>query len=275
MSAPLDILLATHGLPVAAEDPVDQALGGSETAVLSMAAALARRGHRVAVGCRVDGATRYGEVELLPWETLAAHTGRSWELAIVARSFELLSKAAPKAGMTALWHHDMPQAGRLDSVRGAMAQAELSFFLSRFHLESFKPHIHGIEDHAVLTTNGVDFAAAGAIRSGAEPPRRPEFLFASRPERGLETLLRDLWPRILNRLPDARLRVTSYAVPTDLPPAARAAHRRCRDLVRRTPAVHGIGPLRRREFWRHLASSSALLYPTDFPETNCMVALEA
>ncbi|MEM9598114.1 MAG: methyltransferase, partial [Acidobacteriota bacterium] len=121
----------------------------------------------------------------------------------------------------------------------------------------------------------VDFAAAGAIRSGAEPPRRPEFLFASRPERGLETLLRDLWPRILNRLPDAGLRVTSYAVPTDLPPAARAAHRRCRDLVRRTPGVHGIGPLRRREFWRHLASSSALLYPTDFPETNCMVALEA
>jgi len=274
--APLEIVVHTGGLEITGEDPVDLSLGGSETAVVSMARALAARGHRVTVSANVRELTTVAGVSYVPMSRIRElRAGRESDLLIVARDHGLLSRP-PRASMVGLWHHDMPPPVGTSGLRRAMARADFSFFLSRFHRGVYEPRLPGLGEHAVLTTNGVDFEAAEAVRAEAEPAHSPRFVYASRVERGLAVLLSEIWPAILERLPRAELLVTAYdSGDLRLPAAAERHERYCRKLAGRTPGVRTIGPLTRREFWRELAASTALLYPTNFPEINCMVALEA
>ena len=47
------------------------------------------------------------------------------------------------------------------------------------------------------------------------------------------------------------------------------------ELIRNQPGVRSLGSLHRRRFWEEMAKCTAVLYPTDTPEVNCMIALEA
>ncbi len=276
-SAPFEIVLHTGGLPIPDGDPVDLSLGGSETAVVSMAHALSRLGHRVSVSCNTGEPRSRGGVDYLPRERLvAAREGRECDLLLAARDATVLEQPVP-ARMHGVWHHDMPDEESVRVLRPGFARASFFLFLSRFHQEAFEAFLPGLSRYSFLTTNGVDFDALEPLRSepagNASPPR---FLYASRPERGLAVLLGDIWPVLKRRLPEAELLITTYSFEgLLLPPPVQEHYRLCDELIRRADGVHKIGPLTRRDLWRELAATTAVLYPTDFPESSCMVALEA
>ncbi len=277
MSDPLQIVIYTRGLPITGEDPVDLGLGGSETAVVSMARGLARAGCGVRVVCNTGGAVRRAGVEFLPAAEGLAVLGREpCDVFLSCRYHQVLDEPVP-ARMVALWNHDMPDGDLPRRAAAALSKASLSFFLSDFHRREFEKHVPGISGFARVTSNGVDFDALAAAAAEAEPAGAgPLFLYGSRPERGLGFLLRRIWPRILSRHPEARLLVSSYDVGAlELPPELAEYYGFCRELAARTPGVAGPGSLTRRQFWRRLAGATAVLYPTDFPEISCMVALEA
>ncbi|MEA2564099.1 MAG: glycogen synthase [Acidobacteriota bacterium] len=276
--APLEILIHTLGLPIRGDDPVDLSLGGSESAVLSMAHALSRLGHRVSVSCRTEERRESGGIELIPAERLVEHRkGTRCDLFLAAR--EVPSLLEPVAArMYGTWHHDAANEERVRLIRPGFARASFCLFLSRFQQEGYEAFLPGLSRLAHLTTNGVDFGALEPIRKKAAAlgGSRPRFFYASRPERGLDVLLGEIWPVLKSRLPEAELLVSSYSM-EDLPlhDRHRETIRRCDELIRRSPDVHPIGPLTRRAFWRELADCTAVLYPTDVPEVCCMVALEA
>lgn len=276
--APLEILMAhPGGLAIQGDDPVELSLGGSETAVVSMARALSRLGHRVSVYCVTGEPHECGGVEYLPAAQLeTVRAGRESDLLIAVRFSDVL-RTPVAARMYGLWYHDMPTPQNLPSMRPVLARATFSLFLSRFHLGAYESHFPGLARHAMVTTNGIDFEALDAVR--AEAPRdgsRPRFLYASRPERGLAVLLAEIWPRLKHRLPEAELLISTYSLGgLMVPPPLQEHYRLCDELIRRADGVHKIGPLTRREFWRELGQATAVLYPTDFPEVSCMVALEA
>jgi glycosyltransferase involved in cell wall biosynthesis len=240
-----------------------------------MARALARRGHRVSVASVRDTPDRVAGVDYLPATAVAGHLRqRSCDLFLSCRHHDVLNQPIA-ARMVGLWYHDHVDAyGQGDPLR-ARSRASFSLFLSRFHLEGFERRIRGLAPYAEVTSNGVDFEAVNAVVAGASatPPLR--FAYASRPERGLDFLLRDIWPGVRARYPQAELMISTYDA--GLPKTGELArhYALCDHLARTTPGVVVLGSLTRREFWRRLVDCRALLYPTSFPEVSCMVALEA
>jgi hypothetical protein len=188
-----------------------------------------------------------------------------------------------------MWHHDPPCDEVATLVRAALPRTSFSFFLSRFQLAEYESRVAGAGASAVLTSNGVDFAAVrrvldeaageGSPGSPGSPGPGPRFVYGSRPSCGLELLLEEIWPRLRERYPQAELAVAGYDMSSlaDLPRLERAARERERHdaLIRRRPGIRRVGPLRRRELWREAARSTAILYPGNAPEVSCMVALEA
>jgi glycosyltransferase involved in cell wall biosynthesis len=269
---PLEIVIHTLGLSISGEDPVGLALGGSETAVVSMARALSRRGHRVSVASGRETADRVSGVDYLPAVALAEHLrDRPCDLFLSCRHHDVLNQPIA-ARMVGLWYHDHVDAyGPGDPLR-ARSRASFSLFLSRFHLEGFERRVRGLAPYAELTSNGVDFEAIRPVLAGASNTLPLRFAYASRPERGLDYLLSEVWPGIRARYPDAELLISTYDAPPSKSSELTRHYALCDHLARHTP---GVGSLPRREFWRRLAECRALLYPTSFPEVSCMVALEA
>jgi glycosyltransferase involved in cell wall biosynthesis len=283
------IAIHTLGLPVTGEDPARLALGGSETAVVSIARALARRGHEVEVFANVARPARVAEVGYRPAPEVSEAAGGPPDVFLAARHLGVLDRPdlphAARARLVGLWHHDMPVGGLLTSHPRALSRAHFSFFLSRFQRDAFERVVPGLSASAWMTTNGVDFDALEAVRAEAPTAAStstpisagaPRFLYASRPERGLAPLLRRIWPRLRERLPGAELLVSTYHLAGLEPPAAirrhtEAVHR----LAERTPGVHLLGARSRDDLWRRLVGATAILYPAEYPEVSCMVALEA
>ena len=103
---PLEIVINALGLPITGEDPVGLALGGSETAVVSMARALARRGHQVRVAGARTATERMAGVDYVPNTTLAEELrDRPCDLFLSCRHHDVLNQPIA-ARMVGLWYHD-------------------------------------------------------------------------------------------------------------------------------------------------------------------------
>lgn len=270
----LRVLIHTRGLPINGEDPVEISSGGSEAAAVSMARALQRLGHSVALSCLTDRARQVGGVDLFPCDDLSSYLADGDCDVFLSSRFHDVLQCPVKASLIGMWHHDMPCKTTLSWLGPALARSDCSLFVSKFQLDAYEQYCKGISKFALLTSNGVDFCAMGMIARDARDDRlAPKLIYASRPERGLHFLLDKIWPHIRQRHPDAELLVTSYAGFAN--PALKAYEEACAALLRRASGVRVLGNLTRRDFWRTMANCTALLHPTDFPETSCMVALEA
>jgi hypothetical protein len=68
MSTRLHIVMYVPGLPVNAKTLTTESLGGSETAGLSMARALEKRGHKIYLFCNTDKQESVGQIEYIPMD---------------------------------------------------------------------------------------------------------------------------------------------------------------------------------------------------------------
>ena len=132
--------------------------------------------------------------------------------------------------------------------------------LTAFHEQLFR------EKYPYLTTS--------IIPNGIEPsffveknkiPNR--FLFTSCSERGLEKLI-DLWPSILEKMPDATLRISSYQ------PFPRDHDLLVKQKMDAYPSIQHVGKLSPKELYEHMAISEHWLFPSTFLETSCITARE-
>lgn len=107
------------------------------------------------------------------------------------------------------------------------------------------------------------------------PKDRTQCLYLSTPERGLRHFL-NLWPRILSKIPNANLVVTSgfqlYGWDDE---RSRRASGGVYEAIGKLPRVEYTGPLTRATYNRTVRGSGLLLYPTDYEEQCCIAALEA
>ncbi|MFH0962961.1 MAG: methyltransferase [Planctomycetota bacterium] len=271
----LTIGFYTEGLPFDGDTVYRKALGGSESALVSMAAELARLGHRVKVFCRCQRPGDYAGVQYFDLRSLPELLHLfDFDVWIVSRFASALNLPV-RAGLRVLWNHDVLTRETRAAVLGSLVFADMAFFLSDFHERQWRALLPEIAPIAVRTANGVDLDYLdAAVRKTAREGN--VFLYSSRPERGLEVLLTAIWPRVLERLPDAELRVAGYDLAgIDTPPQVRAAEERLARLAASTPNVKALGPLRKKELYRHMARARLLLYPTAFPEVSCITAIEA
>ena len=270
---PLKIFFIAAGDSFHGDSPEERALGGSETALVQAARALARLGHGVSVFCPCPAPGRYHRVTYRDHgELVQASLEESCDVLIVSRFFPAFDLPL-KAGLRVLWNHDILDRPR--ELAGRLAKIDLLFVLSRFHQEDYLAKIPECKDKMIITRNGLDLDLL--LEAGAAAKRVPgRLVYASRPERGLKLLLEYIWPRLLEVRPKLELTICGYqSTQSDALPAHRAEYRAVERLLAEARNVRVMGALAKKDYYLHLASCDAMVYPCVFPEISCIAALEA
>ena len=282
------------------ETPTKRDLGGAEYCCVSMAEALTRLGHRVSVFTKDSREVYqnkphiiYNGVNYFPMERTWRNINHAtmWDVFIISREYPILSNTTLNSKLTILWNHDILTDP--DSFREHIHRADKIYCLSTYHkqqyLRKLTDEVTGKStlkpEHISLTRNGVDVdLIQQALRANTHRPdilngkfKVPTFIYSSRPERGLKYLLRDIWPHILEKIPNAQLKVACYDVDQELlPDFVKQIHLECYELIRRNPAsVQFVGALPRMELFQTIAACQAMIYPSIFNEISCLSVLES
>jgi glycosyltransferase involved in cell wall biosynthesis/Flp pilus assembly protein TadD len=260
-----------------ARTPRTHGLGGTESALVYLAEALTRLGHRVVVFNNCDAPGCFDGVEYARWEGLAARSVRERPDALIGVRFWQLIGQARLAPLQILWSLDAFDQPFLEQLGDARLRSEIDFVVlhSDWQAETFEAHHHIPASRLVRSRLGVAASTTAAPRRPADADARGHRLaYASTPFRGLDILL-DLFPRIRAACPDAELDVFSsmqvYGVSAD---ADRARFRALYEKAQQ-PGVNLVGTIPQLELAERLRQARILAYPNTFPETFCVAAIEA
>ena len=241
-------------------------LGGAETAFVSLAEALARRGHEVLVRNHCEAPLRHKGVD---WARLDDGLPDRAELYIANRGDKLLP-LMPQAGRTVFWIHN--PASYLLKPRYLVKLWRLRptiVFIGAFHRASYPWWAPRVP--CVVIPYGISEAFRDVAKPMAVP--RPRAIFTSNPMRGLDWLL-DLWTRAIRpAVAGAELHVFSGAATYG---GRRAADMQAiLDRAVATPGVVVHAPLAKSALAKELAASRVMLYRGDPGETFCLAVGEA
>jgi glycosyltransferase involved in cell wall biosynthesis len=187
----LDIVFAC-GDAIEAWNPIvmaEQGIGGSEQAVVHMAAGLAGRGHRVRVYTNSGPVARvHGGVEYLPSDEIGAAGGCD----VLVGWRDASSMEVVKARARLLWAHDTSIA---NCTEWRLHLADRVMCLSDWHRECLaREHPEIPPEKFYKTRNGIDLALFD--QTVERDPGKA--IFSSSPSRGLGVLL-GMWPEIRER----------------------------------------------------------------------------
>ena len=265
-----EIVMADDGIAFDGKSLERGPLGGAETAFLSLAQALARRGHGVRVCNMCAAPMRHEGVD---WTPLADGVPDTADLYIANRSDRLI-RLAVKARAAVFWIHN--PAGYLLKWRylwKLWQRRPTIVFSGAFHVASYP-----------------GWAPAGARRiipygisevfRTATPPRMPgpQAIFTSNPLRSLEWLL-DVWSeKIHPACPAAELHVYSGMATYGAYGASRADA--MRPVLEKAAAMAARGvvlkePVAKEALAHALGAARVLLYRGDPGETFCLAVGEA
>jgi glycosyltransferase involved in cell wall biosynthesis len=250
-----------------------QPLGGTESSVCYMAAALARRGHRVTCYTHGDDVVEH---EGVTWRPLAAPRAEAGAILVAVQHPRMLG-LFPNPVRRVVWLawrpnnlHHYKQLPRMWWYRPRPV------FISEYQATIYSPLLPPARPRRIVP-HGLPDAVRGKAPLPAPPP--PHAVFASNPVRGLTWLI-DLWAReIQPRVPGGKLHVfgiRNYAhrygdpwttsldpfLPPGVSPVARAS------LV-----IHPTAT--REELWAAMRASRVMLYGGHKSEMFCLSLAEA
>jgi glycosyltransferase involved in cell wall biosynthesis len=273
MMRSLSLALATDGPPFTGNSPEEQALGGSETALVQAARALQGRGHRVQVFCNCPQPGLYRGVLYRSRRDIVQAIGEErFDALIVSRVLPILDLPW-QAGLRILWNHDilnLPQA-----LGERLPDLDACLVLSRYHAANYLSRLPELGSKLTVTRNGLDLSLLAKASQGVSQVQG-KLTYVSRPERGLRLLLEKIWPRLLRDMPHLSLSICGYQLGKEyLSPPLLDEYACLSRLIKSSPQVEYLGPLPKEQYYAHLASCQALLYPCVFPEISCLAVLEA
>ena len=297
------------GLPYDGTTVFSQGLGGSESAVTFMARELAELNFDVTVfnNCDVDHAKPgiYDSVRYLPLQELAndhdfdivvssrtiipfTEPTRYHELndhrAMMLQPWNLYNRIVARAKMRVLWMHDTFCLG--DNMIEELAVSNRItdiFTLSDFHLtyvanchhgrrrnfEVLKPKLFITRNGANCYTPEVDIAAKD----------RNLFVYNASVTKGMVPLVNDIWPRVKQLLPAARLKVIGgyyrFSSASEPDQQEQDWRRMVADPKYAGLGIEFTGVIPQREIGEILTLANFMIYPTAFPETFGISTLES
>lgn len=272
----MHITIACGSMSFGPETPSRASLGGSETAALMFAKALAARGHDVTMFCNLPEA---GKPDFFPsgekhsdgvrYVSLSVYgqfiTIHETDLLIAVRDPSLIAIPA-QAKKKVLWMHDI---ATTRSMKRAFEQMMFTFDEVWTVTEWHK--------HQVSEVTGYPLERIVALRNGIVkyddiltlPRNEKQIVYASRPERGLENLVRP--GGVMEHLPDFKLVVAMYE---HFPEHMKDFYNYIYANMKRLPNVEFIGGKPNHDLRQIIAESAAYIYPTQFEETSCILARE-
>lgn len=272
----MKIIFACGAMPFGPETPSRASLGGSETAALMLAKAFAARGHDVTMFCNLppqgapdffpsgtqhEDGVRY--VSLAHYEQFV--TVNPHDILIALRDPKLVSLPSLSAKKV-LWMHDIATKRGYGQQFAAM---EFTFdevwAVSEWHKYQIADATGYPEERIVALRNGI-VDHADVMPFGRIPG---QILYASRPERGLENLIKP--GGIMEQLPEFNLTVAMYE---HFPEHMRDYYQWIFARMEALPNVKFVGGKPNAELRQMICDSVAYIYPTQFEETSCILARE-
>lgn len=274
----MEIVIAAGGMPFGPTTATVKSLGGSEQAAMCVAQELKKRGHIVTLFTMLpppgapDHFANGGVDEVgVRWCDLAGYASfvenTEHDLLIVSRDPRMTSLPA-QAKKKVLWCHDIAtHRGMQMAFDNMQWSIDEVWCVSEWH----RQQIHKV--------TGYPLEYIVALRNGIVPVdvipndigRMPKtLLFAARPERGLDNLIRP--GGIMERLPDHTLYVAMYE---HFPEHMRDYYQMIFARMKEMPNVKYLGGLSQPALRDYMQNVEAYVYPTQFEETSCILAREA
>ena len=269
------ISMMVPGMAFNGESLDHQSLGGSETAGLQMAFALARLKHSVRLFCNCQSVHVKDGVQFIPVDMWGmAFQSAPTDIAIVQRTPEpFMTPGLSKLNI--LWAHDLPSARLADRFRGGMWNIDNVFVLSEFMRARYEKVVQLNKQELFVTRNGIDLS----LRPN-EPVTRDlkQLVYSARPERGLDVLLDKIFPELLKRDHEYKLTIYGYDNPVD---HMRDFYAACHQRIDALPNCNFGGTLNKRDLYKAYSGAGVYVYPTpsptapEFAEISCISIMEA
>lgn len=273
-----NIAIVSTGLPFNGNSLSTGSLGGSETGIVYLAREFVKAGHTVSVfsSCGPQAEGVFDGViyfDISKWEPLG--TFLNLDVLIVNRASQYLSQ---KCKAKAIYFYCQDATPENDQVHNQLWQTDRVVLLSPYHREIWESVEPRYGNHILEARNGVDLelidkARKSVRRRSAVDDSKVNFIYASRPERGLKPLL-EMWPLILQRIPHAFLTITTYnSQAIQVPENIQNIANWCYQTASQYPdsiKVLAKG-LKKFDLYRLYLGCKALLYPCSFPEVSCGV----
>ena len=249
-------------------EKVETGVGGSEEAVIHMSRHLSDLGWSVEVYCEREQSQKYGNVW---WKPFWMFDRRKHCDVFIAWRSPAYVNFSPPDSLCVLWLHDKAKIS--DYPLKVINRVDRIFVLSKHHRDDL-PEIP--DEKFYVTRNGIE---AGQFYGGAENNPR-KFIYASSPDRGLDTLLFSGWKTIAGRLPEAELDVyygftRNYDKLAEDDPERRRFKENILHEMDELPRVRYHGRVGHQELAAAFLQSGFWLYPTYFNEISCITAMKA
>lgn len=263
-------------------------LGGSESAVIRMAKELVKIGFNVTVynDCTSDDSNPgvYDGVVYTPIQAAHSPSVPSYDVVVVSRSivpYEQNWNVCTQAKHKVLWMHDTFCEGD-NLIEDLVLQGRISeiFTLTDWHTAYVTHADHGkrrnfdiLKNHIFQTRNGIGNMNPGWIDIKAKDPDL--FVFNASVTKGMVPLVKDIWPRVKQQFPQAKLKVIGgyYRFRSDHGPDQQEMD--WRQMVAEHPEIDFTGVISQQEISEILRKASYMIYPAAFPETFGISTLEA
>lgn len=263
--------------------PYKKPMGGSESAMCYLAAAMAKNKHNVILFTTLSKKTKTLGVSCIPEKYLFENLG-NLDILVVQNSplqGHQLKSSLPKNTKLVLWtQHDSDQPAveslnDLNVVKSydafvLISDYQLNNYINKFNINSKK---------CVVLRNAISPVFENLFKKGESTLTKksdpPILTYTSTPFRGLNILIQ-MFPSIKNISRNVRLKVFSslgtYHVDKEVDERSYGS---LYDSCRNTEGVDYIGSVSQTRLAKELIKTSILAYPNTFPETSCIAVMEA
>lgn len=268
-----DIVIASPGLGHDGATLGQRSLGGSETAALLVAKALAAiPGNHVTVFSPCQGGI-WDNVIFMPIEAFPSYaSGTPHDATIVSRHLDLC-RMRMASKYSALWCHDLALKRTRMVFGSALWNVNAIYVMSEFQKRQYAQIHDGVPSDVIqVTRNGVDLPRFVGLANRKRDPVK--LIYGSRPERGFEQCL-----NIMDILAQRGAPYVLYASwYENTPQQLEGYYRALWDRAAKMPNVRLLGALTQDRWHEELATARAMIYPGvpgDFREISCIAAFEA
>jgi len=263
-------------------------LGGSESAVIRISQELTKIGFNVAVynDCTSDDSVPriYDGVEYLHINA-AQYEEFKYDVVVVSRSVRPILEnwnVVTNAKHVCLWMHDTFCDGD-NEIEDLIIQERLQeiFTLSDWHTSYVTNADHGkrrnfdiLKNHIFQTRNGIGNMNPGWIDVREKDPNL--FVFNASVTKGMVPLVKDIWPEVKRRIPDAELKIIGgYYKFREAADPDQQQQDWTELMLQHGNSIHFTGVITQQEISDILRKASYMIYPAGFPETYGISTLEA
>mgnify|MGYP003675389924 CR=1 FL=1 len=267
----LDIVIYMNGMTVDYDTMTRKSLGGSETAGVSMAHALAKRGHHVSLFCNTDNAGKHDGVNYIPIDSFMQYASTCPHDVLICQRVPMVFQQHFASKINILWQHDYAQKSQRAEFTGALWNVDKVFCLSDWHINNY------LETYKLLAEDNAFFKTSNGIKliKPNNQPRKNQVVFTNRPERGMDNLLYNILPKLWEKDQEIEVVIAGYdnTVPQMQQYYSTLANT-IKAYAEKGFKIRHVGALTKKDLYKLYQESKLFLYPTNFYETSCITAME-